>query len=892
MIIVRANARNATYISDDLITSGSVGIPVTFNLSEDFDGLSCIAVFEGSGVSIDVALMGNTCVVPHEVLATAGGYLRIGIYAANSEGTIVIPTVWAGSKMILQGTTPSEVDPSEPTPSWVAQVQEAAAEALQTANNVLDMTVEADTLASGSEATVEKTVDPETGAVTLEFGIPSGEQGEQGETGPRGETGAVYTPSVSEAGVISWSNNGDLPNPEPVDIRGPQGERGETGQTGPQGKTGATGPQGPQGIQGEIGPQGPTGPQGEQGPRGEQGPKGDPGEVTQAEFEELSADVVDLKSQMVVMEEAAYYPEDMEPNTTSSGWRLNATDGLCSQNSGYKMLKYVVTGGNVLAVTSDDRFQFQTSASVPSSGASNRVGATYGAGVYLVIAPVNATYLIVSTPAASNAVVRKMSPVTDVMGEIGDIKLNLISDIAGLPFTCNVESSANMVTPFNTFTIDNATYVGLVPSKYYVSAFFVKINSADTSTVGTLRLVNIKKNTPSTDPTTVLSRQDVYLATAEKNASHFIWNISTVSEATEIYYKAVVYSGGTNARTYNMTLSNVYCFEFDSQTEAEDFVSLLSECNQSGYFSAVDKIARADLITVKNTLNSADIVEQKNVIDCLGDSHTGGVSTFTPYPSVLKSLINDDFTVNNFGGGGNGASDITAMQGALYAVCGPCTIVDSQSYTDNVPLAMYNGDPLKQFGLRWRGINKADLTGDLNCKLGERPVYVSYDASHGFRARPVQTGSGDIIISLPTKITTTYMQTDFKSHILVLCMGANDAASVAVQDLAAWNQLIAKQYNRFIVVSEPTKISAESRAEYNKLMYSYFGTHYIDIHAYMVKYGLTDAGITPTDADEAAILADNTPPSLMYDNVHYNQYGTNVMAQQIYKKGVELGYWD
>ena len=145
MIIVRANARNATYISDDLITSGSVGIPVTFNLSKDFDGLSCIAVFEGSEASIDVALMGNTCVVPHEVLATAGGYLRIGIYAANSEGTIVIPTVWAGSKMILQGTTPSEVDPSEPTPSWVAQVQEAAAEALENSEEAIE-------IAGGAEA--------------------------------------------------------------------------------------------------------------------------------------------------------------------------------------------------------------------------------------------------------------------------------------------------------------------------------------------------------------------------------------------------------------------------------------------------------------------------------------------------------------------------------------------------------------------------------------------------------------------------------------------------------------------------------------------------------------------------------------------------------------------
>lgn len=149
MIIVRANARNATYISDDLITSGSVGIPVTFNLSEDFDGLSCIAVFEGSGAKIDVALMNsNTCVVPHEVLAQAGGYLRIGVYASNGEGTIVIPTVWARSRLILSGTTPSEVDPYAPTPGWVAQVQEAAAEALANSEEAIEIAGGADAAAA------------------------------------------------------------------------------------------------------------------------------------------------------------------------------------------------------------------------------------------------------------------------------------------------------------------------------------------------------------------------------------------------------------------------------------------------------------------------------------------------------------------------------------------------------------------------------------------------------------------------------------------------------------------------------------------------------------------------------------------------------------------------
>ena len=39
----------------------------------------------------------------------------------------------------------------------------------------------------------------------------------------KGPKGAVYTPSVSEAGVLSWSNDGELPNPDPVNVRGPAG---------------------------------------------------------------------------------------------------------------------------------------------------------------------------------------------------------------------------------------------------------------------------------------------------------------------------------------------------------------------------------------------------------------------------------------------------------------------------------------------------------------------------------------------------------------------------------------------------------------------------------------------------------------------------------------------
>lgn len=80
--------------------------------------------------------------------------------------------------------------------------------------------------------------------------------------------GATFTPAVSAAGVISWSNDKGLANPASVNIMGPQGPAGATGATG------ATGPQGPQGERGETGATGPAGPQGATGPQGPQGPAG------------------------------------------------------------------------------------------------------------------------------------------------------------------------------------------------------------------------------------------------------------------------------------------------------------------------------------------------------------------------------------------------------------------------------------------------------------------------------------------------------------------------------------------------------------------------------------------------------------------------------------------
>ena len=62
--------------------------------------------------------------------------------------------------------------------------------------------------------------------------LETGGTGGAGPKGDKGDDGVTFTPSVSEAGVISWTNNGGLNNPESVNIKGAKGDNGINGTDG------------------------------------------------------------------------------------------------------------------------------------------------------------------------------------------------------------------------------------------------------------------------------------------------------------------------------------------------------------------------------------------------------------------------------------------------------------------------------------------------------------------------------------------------------------------------------------------------------------------------------------------------------------------------------------
>lgn len=222
-----------------------------FEFSPDWDGLTRMAVFK-AGNEIRSVLLDESgqCAIPWEVLSSHGQQLTAGIYGTQG-GDIVLPTVWAGLGTILEGVTTGEnVQP--PTPDLWEQELARKGDALDYDGINLSLMsggkpLSAVQVTGGGGIPVPGPPGPEG---------PQGPQGEQGEPGPQGppgpqgekgdpgppgvdgeqgppgvdgapgSDGVTFIPSVSEDGVLSWTNDGGLENPEPVNIKGPSGEGG------------------------------------------------------------------------------------------------------------------------------------------------------------------------------------------------------------------------------------------------------------------------------------------------------------------------------------------------------------------------------------------------------------------------------------------------------------------------------------------------------------------------------------------------------------------------------------------------------------------------------------------------------------------------------------------
>ena len=106
------------------LTSGMVGIPVTIEYDEAWEGLTKNLVCRCSKSGFDdeeyrsILNVGNTSVVAHEVMQ-AGKHLYLGIEGYSPDGALVIPTTWAMCGVVQRGANTGDDLSADPTlPVW------------------------------------------------------------------------------------------------------------------------------------------------------------------------------------------------------------------------------------------------------------------------------------------------------------------------------------------------------------------------------------------------------------------------------------------------------------------------------------------------------------------------------------------------------------------------------------------------------------------------------------------------------------------------------------------------------------------------------------------------------------------------------------------------------
>ena len=124
-IKLRVTANVAEVVeSPEIITSGTIGLPVEITFDSRWEGLTKLAVFRGGDTTIAVTYPEGGTVVPWEVLEKPNVWLQIGVYGVNADGSVAIPTMWATVRVIHTGADPNGADAPATRGAWQEMLDE------------------------------------------------------------------------------------------------------------------------------------------------------------------------------------------------------------------------------------------------------------------------------------------------------------------------------------------------------------------------------------------------------------------------------------------------------------------------------------------------------------------------------------------------------------------------------------------------------------------------------------------------------------------------------------------------------------------------------------------------------------------------------------------------
>lgn len=275
-------------------------------------------------------------------------------------------------------------------------------------------------------------------------------------------------------------------------------------------------------------------------------------------------------------------------------------------------------------------------------------------------------------------------------------------------------------------------------------------------------------------------------------------------------------------------------------------------------------------------------------ITCWGDSLTAQ-GTWT---RILKQA--SGLPLYNFGVGGESSNVIASRQGGLSIEVNNITI---PATTDKVLIGTNNliacdGTSVRPL-LQGEGGGYTESANSINpCFINGVECTLSYiQAENKYYINRNIAGS-EVIINRPTQIITNAMK-NYNKGIMTIFMGQNDGVSNSIDNYIRLHKLML-QFNqsknkRFIVIVRHTGTS-DNMKDLESAVVKEFGRNAILLRPYLSQYGCADGNISPTQTDLNAMAVGSCPPSLLTDDIHFNDIGKTVIGNYIVKRMKELCY--
>ena len=160
--------------------------------------------------------------------------------------------------------------------------------------------------------------------------------------------------------------------------------------------------------------------------------------------------------------------------------------------------------------------------------------------------------------------------------------------------------------------------------------------------------------------------------------------------------------------------------------------------------------------------------------------------------------------------------------------------------------------------------------------------------------------SNPFVVNSPMLIRCSKNTEEYQSpKVLFIFIGTNSGGYETLDEYIMFNKLIQNhigaQHTVFLGITIgsssdyfPNGQTITTYSDYYQRMKVEFGTSFIDLHDYLMKYGLIDAGMTPTSSDDEAISAGKIPTSLTTDGVHYTSTAKQLIGNYIYRRCCEI----